>query len=189
MTSYHDHDDSALARDEAWLRDRMEEVPQPDLRRIKRGIHVALNERWLAGDLGEFDTAPLRTRLKAAIRGALNEPPACRATHGNAESSALSVRNLTLWGTGLSAAAACLMLLLGRNAADFRPRFPSALDAFVAYESDGMMAELAALRRSVVDFTSADDEASDDVTTRELMELKESIDRIFGTNHEADDWS
>lgn len=191
MTSRFHDDDPVIAQGEAWLREQMDELPALDLERIKRRVHLELNERWLAGQLDEGGFERVRPRLHAAIRRELNARLRSHDAAAAEQRPAPPLRRWTFWGTGASAAvAACLALMVARTTTTSVQSSPvSALDAFARYESDGLMLELAALRSRVNEFSSGSSSERNEEVTRGLTDLRESIDRIFETNDTADDWS
>lgn len=104
------HDDKIqpdIARNEAWLADRLIDPPA-DAELIKLRVRVELGERWLGSRLDIAAPADLAGRIKARLREELER------TGGRAPMRILPLVALTRWNTwmgrGLAAAAAIAFL-------------------------------------------------------------------------------
>lgn len=137
-----------LHRDEAWFRERCVDRGGPNTEALKARVRLAVQEEWLARTVRDQVPGALAARSRSAVRQAVS---AERGSTNRADRPAgRRARHRRLgpfgWIGGLTAAAACVALLIGvRHRAAQATVDLSYVEAFESFNDDSLTASLARL--------------------------------------------
>jgi hypothetical protein len=167
-----------IAEGEQWFREACMDLEAPDSVRIKQRVRIAINEHWLAPELGARPPADLADRTKRAVWAAA----AAERTGAHAGPTAVahprSRSRWIRWAGGLGiAAAACLAAYLGVMESSLRTNGStlSMLAAFDEFQPDELSESLDGLSDDLAELELA----FDTVSGRDFQE--ESLDDLIDT--------
>jgi hypothetical protein len=165
-----------IEQNERWLGDVCEPAPQVATESLKRRLHLAIQEHWLAARLTEQAPPSLSARVRNAVRQTLagaqrsasGQPPTVRPDRPGSGRRRWKRLRLAAWsGAGLSAAAALVFLMARGN----QTASPETLD-----ETTAFVASIADAQTDDVDFA-----------IEELLDAFEQLDQALAQGWTAED--